>query len=80
MTAVGPLSWGAQSQDVCPTPLPHTHTPFHPQEVRLYFVDPISMEFDEKSGFALTIAREWVIKAMPYIKVEHNELLVNNKG
>ncbi|KAG1648859.1 hypothetical protein FOA52_009484, partial [Chlamydomonas sp. UWO 241] len=38
------------------------------QEVYVYFVDPISMEWDEKSGLLLKITKEWVVKVMPYIK------------
>ncbi|KAG1677851.1 hypothetical protein FOA52_008615 [Chlamydomonas sp. UWO 241] len=39
------------------------------QEVRVFFVDPVSMEWDEKSGLTLIFTKEWVMDAMPYIKV-----------
>ncbi|KAG1669403.1 hypothetical protein FOA52_004054 [Chlamydomonas sp. UWO 241] len=39
------------------------------QEVRVYFVCAVSMEWDEASGFPLKFTREWVSDAMPYIKV-----------
>ncbi|KAG1668745.1 hypothetical protein FOA52_014291 [Chlamydomonas sp. UWO 241] len=39
------------------------------QEVRVYFVCAVSMKWDEASGFSLKFNKEWVLKAMPYIKV-----------
>ncbi|KAG1668021.1 hypothetical protein FOA52_006554 [Chlamydomonas sp. UWO 241] len=38
------------------------------KEVLLYFVDPISLEFDPSSGFRLTFTKEWVRKVIPYVK------------
>lgn len=37
----------------------------------VYFVDPISMEWDEQSGFPIKFAKEWVTQAMPYVQVSH---------
>jgi hypothetical protein len=39
------------------------------QEVRVFFVDPVSLEWDAKSGFSLMFTKEWVSDALPYIKV-----------
>ncbi|KAG1669912.1 hypothetical protein FOA52_002438 [Chlamydomonas sp. UWO 241] len=38
------------------------------QEVLVYFVAPISMECDKK-GFLIKFTKDWVLKAMPYIRV-----------
>ncbi|KAG1668507.1 hypothetical protein FOA52_012101 [Chlamydomonas sp. UWO 241] len=39
------------------------------QEVRVYFVCAVSMEWDEASGFTLMFTKEWVMDALPYLKV-----------
>ncbi|KAG1667996.1 hypothetical protein FOA52_000640 [Chlamydomonas sp. UWO 241] len=50
--------------------------PVAAKEVLLYFVDPISMEFDMSSGFPLKFSKEWVKKAMPYVKVRLTALKI----
>ena len=39
------------------------------REVELYFVEPVGMTWVEGHGFRLKFQREWVRKAMPYIRV-----------
>ena len=39
------------------------------QEVDLYFIDPVGLQVVEGHAFRLRFQREWVAKAMPYIKI-----------
>ncbi|KAG1668026.1 hypothetical protein FOA52_006559 [Chlamydomonas sp. UWO 241] len=39
------------------------------KEVLLYFVEPISLEFDPNSGFPLKFMKEWIRKSMAYVTV-----------
>ena len=39
------------------------------QEVDLYFIDPVGLQVAEGHAFRLRFQREWVAKAMPYIKI-----------